>query len=70
MFETTKLATMNEQVRDHVELESLSDYFLKKFSYCVKKNDWLERFGSIVQCLIWFGDNNSCRYLEVVWPMT
>jgi len=43
VFETTELATMDEQVGDHMKLELLSNHFLKMFSYCVKKNDWLER---------------------------
>ena len=41
-LETTKLALMNEVVRDHVELKSITDNFFDEFTQCVQQHDGFE----------------------------
>jgi len=48
-LESTKLALMNEVVRHHMELESITDEFFNKFTHSIKKDDGSKHCGRIVQ---------------------
>ena len=47
-LESTKLALMNEVVRHHMELKSITNDFFNKFTHSVKKNNGSKHFGRIV----------------------
>ena len=68
-FKTSELARVNEVVGHYNELKSLSNYFFNKFSKSIEKYYWTERFQTIVQQLVQFGDNNCCGHLEVIGPI-
>ena len=65
-FKTSKLAWVNKVIGRYNELKSLSNYFFDKFSKSIEKYYWAERFWAILQWLVWCGDDNCCKHLEVI----
>ena len=68
-FKTAELAWVDEVVESNSELKSLNDYFFNKFSKSVEKHDQAECFRIIIRWLVWFGDHDCSRYLEVFRPV-
>jgi len=68
-FQPAELAWMNEVVGCDDKLESLSNNFFNKFAKSVQKNNGVKCFWIVVQCLVWFGNDDCCGNLEVFRPM-
>ena len=44
---------MNEIVFDNVKLESFGNHLLDEFADSVEENDGVERFGVVINWLVW-----------------
>ena len=51
-LESTKLALINEVVRHHIELESITNDFFDKFTHSVKKDNGSKCFERIIQYFV------------------
>jgi len=48
---------MNEIVFGNIELESFGNYLLDEFADSVEEDDGVERFGVVINQLIWLRDD-------------
>ena len=65
MLKFTKLALVDEVVWDHMELETITNDFLNKFSQCIEEDNESEGLRHIVWFFIGFWNNDSCGGFEV-----
>ena len=53
-----------------MELKSIADDFLNKFSYRIEENNRSEKFRGIIQFLVRFEDDDRHRSFEIRRPIT
>ena len=53
-----------------INLNSVANNFFNQFLHCIKENDRLECFESIIGRFIWLGNNNWYRFLKIRQPIT
>ena len=49
---------MGEVQSNRINLNSVANNFFNQFLHCIKENDRLECFESIIGRFIWLGNNN------------